>query len=80
MQERYEYEVKFSSYPDVVTIKELMLMLDGVCEHTALSLIQQDKIKHFRIGNQYRIPKACVIDYVLSEDYAKYSKSLKARV
>lgn len=32
------------------------------------------------IRSTYMIPKACVIDYVLSEDYAKYSKTLKARV
>lgn len=39
-------------YPDVVKIKELRLMLDGICESTALSLLHQNKIKHFRIGNR----------------------------
>lgn len=52
MQERYELEVKLRDYPDVVKIKELRLMLDGICESTALSLLHQNKIKHFRIGNR----------------------------
>ena len=67
MQERYKLEMELKNYPDVVTTKELMIMLDGICENTALSLLRQDKIKHFRIGNQYRIPKVCVIDFMLSD-------------
>lgn len=76
MQERYELEVKFRNYPDVLTTKELMLMLDGICESTALSLLHQNKIKHFRIGNSYRIPKVCVIDFMMSEDYTTFKKKV----
>ena len=43
-------------------------------------IMRANKVKHFYIRSTYMIPKACVIDYVLSEDYAKYSKTLKARV
>ena len=44
MQERYKLEMELKNYPDVVTTKELMIMLDGICENTALSLLRQDKI------------------------------------
>lgn len=76
MQERYELEVKLKNYPDVVTTKELMLMLDGICENTALSLLRQDKIKHFRIGNRYRIPKVCVIDFMMSNEYTAFKRKV----
>lgn len=76
MQERYELEVKLKNYPDVVTTKELILMLDGICENTALSLLRQDKIKHFRIGNRYRIPKVCVIDFMMSNEYAAFKRKV----
>lgn len=76
MPERFGYEIKFSNYPDVVTTKELMLMLDGICEHTALSLLQKGKIKHFRIGNRYRIPKTYVIDFMMSDEYTTFRRKI----
>ena len=78
MAARIEYETKLRDYPDVVTIKELMLMLDGICERTALQLLHTDKIKHFRIRNKYCIPKACVIDFMLSDNYSTFKKNVEA--
>lgn len=78
MPTRIEYETKLHDYPDVVTIKELMLMLDGICERTAFQLLRNDQIKHFRIRNQYRIPKACVIDFMVSEEYSTFQKNVDA--
>ena len=78
MAARIEYETKLRDYPDVVTIKELMLMLDGICERTALQLLHTDKIKHFRIRNKYCIPKACVIDFLLSDNYSTFKKNVEA--
>ena len=43
-------------------------------------IMRANKVKHFYIRCTYLIPKTCVIDYVLSDDYAEYSKTLKARV
>ena len=76
MQERYELEVKLRDYPHVMTFKELRLVLDGICESTALSLLHQNKIKHFRIGNRYRIPKVCVIDFMMSDEYVTFKKKV----
>jgi len=78
MSTRIEYETKLCDYPDVVTIKELMPMLGGICERTAFSLIHDNKIKHFRIGNKYLIPKACVIDFMMSEEYSTFQKNVGA--
>lgn len=39
MAARIECEIKLRDYPDVVTVKDLMLILGGVCEHTAVLYI-----------------------------------------
>ena len=80
MKTRAHYEKLFASYPDVVTLPEFQTMLGGIGDSTARKIMRANKVKHFYIRCTYLIPKACVIDYVLSEDYAKYSKTLKARV
>ena len=77
MAKRIEHEAKLRDYPDVVTIKELMLTLDGIYERTALQLLHKDKIKHFRIRNQYCIPKACMIDFMLSDNYSIFKKDVE---
>ena len=76
MQERYELEVKLKNYPDIVTTIELILILDGICESTALSPLHQNKIRHFRIGNRYRISKVCVIDFMMSDEYEASKKKV----
>lgn len=74
MHNRKYYENQFKNYPDVVMKKELMEML-GICEKTAQSLLQQGKIRHFHIGNRYRIPKVCVIDFLVGENYNSYARN-----
>ncbi|MDE7171679.1 MAG: helix-turn-helix domain-containing protein [Oscillospiraceae bacterium] len=74
MHNRKYYENKFKPYPDVVTKKQLIDMLD-ICENTAQSLLQKEKIRHFRIGNRYQIPKVCVIDFLVGDDYNPYTRN-----
>lgn len=74
MQDREYYENQFRPYPDVVTKKQLMDML-GICENTAQSLLQKKKIRHFHIGNRYQIPKVCVIDFLVGDDYDLYARN-----
>ena len=74
MHDRSYYENRFKSYPDVVTRKQLMEMLD-ICEQTAKSLFQKGKIRHFRIGNRYQIPKVCIIDFLVSDDYVPFVRN-----
>ena len=80
MKNRKYYEQLFNKYPDVVTLSQFRNMLGGIGDSTARKIMRANKVKHFYIRCTYLIPKTCVIDYVLSEDYAEYSKTLKARV
>lgn len=52
-------------YDDVLTIADLMDYL-AVGKNTAYTLIREGKIKSFRIGRNYKIPKQAVIDYIHS--------------
>ena len=52
-------------YDDVLTIPDLMDYL-AVGKNTAYTLIREGKIKSFRIGRNYKIPKQAVIDYIHS--------------
>ena len=53
----------FSNYPDVVSINELMKMLN-IGRNTAYSLLQSGEVKSIKIGKQYRIPKKFVLEYL----------------
>lgn len=77
---RTRYERYFASYPDIVTVQQFRKMLGGIGEVQARRLLQQGHVKHYRIGRIYHIPKAYVIDYVLSAHYAKYRHRLKAQI
>lgn len=74
---RSEYLVKFSKYPDIVTIDLFRRMLGGIGDGTARKLLRGNHVEHFYIRNTYFIPKVSVIDYLLSSDYEKYSVKLK---
>lgn len=52
-------------YDDVLTIADLMDYL-AVGKNTAYTLIREGKIKSFRIGRNYKIPKQAVIYYIHS--------------
>ncbi|WP_342774096.1 helix-turn-helix domain-containing protein [Paenibacillus oralis] len=41
-------------------------MLGGISSKSAYKLLQANKIKHFRIGRVYKIPKANIISYLHS--------------
>lgn len=70
----------FKDYPDVVTLKQLREMLGGIGEGTALKLMQENKIQHYKIKCHYHIPKQYIIDYVLSDEYEEYRKLLRHKV
>ena len=56
----------FQTYPDVVDVRQLCEMLGGISTKSAYKLLQENKIKHFRIGRAYKIPKANIISYLHS--------------
>ena len=53
----------FSNYPDVVSIPDLMKMLN-IGRNTAYSLLQNGEVKSIKVGKQYRIPKQYIIEYL----------------
>ena len=55
----------FSNYPDVVSLPDLMKMLN-IGRNTAYSLLQSGTLKSIKIGKQYRIPKQFIIEYLES--------------
>lgn len=77
MQDRKCYEEQFSQYPDVVTKTQLMSMLGGICEKTAQGLLQSNKIEHFRINGRYYIPKVCIIDFMMKDDYERFKERIE---
>lgn len=52
-----------SEYPDVLTVENVKEILN-IGRKSAYRLIEENKIRHFRIGTIIRIPKQCLIDYL----------------
>ncbi len=80
MKRRNFYETYFSGFPNLVSLSQFRKMLGGLGEVQARRLMQQNRVKHFRIRGEYLIPKTCVIDYVLSTDYEIYRPKLKSHI
>ena len=61
------YEMMFTSYPDLVTIKQLTKMLDiGVT--LAYRLVKSNTIPASKVGREYKIPKRNVIAYLTNQN------------
>ena len=50
-------------YPDVLTVENVKEILQ-IGRKSAYRLVEQNKIKYFKIGTIIRIPKQCLIDYI----------------
>ena len=61
------YQIMFTSYPDLLTIVQLKEMLRiGIT--FAYILVKDNTIRVLKIGREYKIPKANVISYLISEN------------
>jgi len=58
-----EYELK-----EILTVEELMEYLN-IGKNSAYALLENGKIKAFRIGRIWKIPRKAVEDYIYSEVY-----------
>lgn len=58
----------FDGYPDVVEVEMLCEMLGGISRKLAYRLLSGQEIHSIRIGRSYKIPKVCVIDYIIGEN------------
>ena len=63
----------FSDYPDIVTVKDLQKML-GISRTFAYRAIDNGELPAIRIGVSYKIPKLCVIQYLV--DHQKEKKRI----
>ena len=78
MSERSEYEMKLSRDPDVAMIEDLALMLGGISTRTAYLLLKRGKNKYFAIRRRYFIPKECVIDFMMSDEYPFFQMKMES--
>lgn len=62
---RENYSIMFTSYPDIVNITQMRKMLGGIGVTLAYRLLKQRNIKSLKIGREYKIPKASIIEYLL---------------
>ncbi len=53
-----------NKYNDVLAVKELCEIL-GIGKNTAYRLLQSGEIPSVRIGNQYKIPKCYLKEYLM---------------
>lgn len=62
-----QYMMMFKDYPDVVSVDILQEML-GICRKNAYLLVKQNKIHSARVGRSYKIPKLCVVEYLIDQN------------
>ena len=60
------YYDMFSEYPDIVSVEQLMKMLQ-IGQVLAYKLVKKGEIKSRKVGREYKIPKVNVILYLLKE-------------
>lgn len=58
----------FEEYPDVVEVEDLRRMLGGISRKLAYKLLAENEIRSIRVGRAYKIPKVCVINYLIGEE------------
>ncbi|MEM1486357.1 helix-turn-helix domain-containing protein [Oscillospiraceae bacterium PP1C4] len=56
----------FQDYPDILSVQQLQEAL-GVGRSWAYKLLEQEKIRYFRIGRTYKIPKAALIEFIRNQ-------------
>ena len=61
------YQIMFTTYPDVVTISQLKEMI-GIGVTLAYRLVKNNIIHGFKVGREYKIPKANVISYLTKQN------------
>lgn len=58
----------FQDYPDILTVEEACEALK-IGYNAMYELLGSNKVKGYRNGRHWRIPKAALIEYVVSESH-----------
>lgn len=61
------YELMFTSYPDLVNIIQLKDML-GIGINLAYKLVRDKTIQSIKVGREYKIPKRNIIFYLTNQN------------
>lgn len=61
------YEMMFTSYPDLVDITQLKEML-GIGITLTYRLVRNNTIQALKVGRQYKIPKRNIISYLTNQN------------
>lgn len=56
----------FKEYSDIVTIDEMCVML-GIGRNNAYILLNSKKVKAYRNGRVWRIPKLAIVEFINKE-------------
>ena len=62
-----EYVKMFDQYDEILTVADVMELL-YVGKNTVYRLLHEGELKAFRIGKTWKIPKACLEQYILSKN------------
>ena len=57
----------FDQYDEILTVADVMELL-YVGKNTVYRLLHEGELKAFRIGKRWKIPKACLEQYILSKN------------
>ena len=60
------YDIMFTTYPDVVNIFQLKGML-GIGINLAYKLVRSKTIPSLKVGREYKIPKGNIIYYLTKQ-------------
>lgn len=55
----------FEAYPDIMTVTQVSQALH-IGRNSAYMLINNNSIRHLRIGSSIRVPKSCLVEYIAS--------------
>ena len=58
----------FEKYPEVGEVDDLRVMLGGISKRLAYKLLTNQEIRNVKVGRAYKIPKICVIEYLMGEE------------
>ena len=77
MKNRKNFENQLHQYPDVLSTAEAKEVLRIASHMTIKKLIDQGKLRCFKLRNTYRFPKTYVIDFMMSDDYIKLCRDVE---
>ena len=63
----------FEKYPDVVEVDDLRVMLGGISKKLAYRLLADKEIRSVKVGRAYKIPKVCIMEYLMGEEMCHIS-------